>query len=486
MSLDVKYPTGRGLYYGGAWHDPVVPSQVEVFSPGTGKPILTLQEASAADVALAVAAARAGFEVWRDVAPLERSRLLKQMASIVRANARELAMLDAVDCGNPVTELIPDAFATAHLLEFFAGLVTEIKGASIPVGPDAVNFSVREPYGVVVRIAPFNHPLLFSIAKAASVLAAGNSIIVKPAEQAPLSGLRCMELFDGVLPPGVFNMLAGGREFGAALISDPGVAMVGLVGSVSTGKAVMRSASESLKRVILELGGKNALIALPDCYPDKVAAAIISGMNFAWCGQSCGSTSRAFVHADIYDAVVERLPVHAAKFKPGLPTDSETTMGSLIDRKALERVKTYIASAHAEGARLVCGGREPSSEALSGGCFLEPTVFADVTADMRIAREEIFGPVLAVLKWRDEPAMLRQVNQLEYGLTCSIWTRDLVKAHRLAGRVEVGYCWINEVSRHIPGAPFGGYKKSGIGREECLEELLSFTQEKNVYINLKG
>jgi betaine-aldehyde dehydrogenase len=205
-------------------------------------------------------------------------------------------------------------------------------------------------------------------------------------------------------------------------------------------------------------------------------------MNFGWCGQSCGSTSRAFLHADIYDAVIERLPTHLNKFRPGLPTDPKTTMGSLIDRAQLDRVYGLIASAKAEGARLVYGGKAPQDEALKNGCYLEPTVFADVTMNMRIAREEVFGPVLSILRWQDETDMLRQVNQVEYGLTCAVWTRDVAKAHRIVSRVEAGYCWINDIAKHSLGSPFGGYKQSGIGREECLAELLAFTQEKNIYI----
>ncbi|HZV07164.1 MAG TPA: aldehyde dehydrogenase family protein [Gemmataceae bacterium] len=485
-AVGVVFPTKSGLYYGGAWHEPRNAKATEIFSPATGEPLMTIQEGSAADVPAAVAAAQAGFAKWRDVPPLERARLLKELARIVRANSKDIALLDAMDCGNPISELLFDVETTAFLLEYFAGLVTEMKGASVPMGPDAVSFSVREPYGVVARIAPFNHPFLLSVGKAAAVLAAGNALIIKPSEQTPLSVLRAAELFDDVLPAGVFNVLPGDRALGAALVADPGVSMVGLIGSISTGRAVMRTASDTLKRVLLELGGKNALIAFPDTDPDKIAGAMVQGMNFTWCGQSCGSTSRAFVHDDIYAAVLERLPAHIARYRPGLPNDPLTTMGSLADRKQLERAWSYIDNAKAEGARLLCGGHQPDDPALKNGCFLMPTIFADVTMEMRIAREEIFGPILSVLRWDDEVEMLRQVNQVEYGLTCAIWTRDVAKAHRLASRVEAGFCWINDVVRHAVGSPFGGYKQSGIGREECLEELLSFTQGKNIFINLNN
>ncbi len=382
--------------------------------------------------------------------------------------------------------MLGDAEAAASQVEFFAGLVTEMKGASVPMGPDRVNFSVREPMGVVARILPFNHPLMFCGGKTAAILAAGNAVVIKPPEQAPLTTLRMAELTADLFPPGVFNVLPGGREAAAHLAGHPKVAMTALVGSVGAGKAVMRAAADTLKPVLLELGGKNALIAFADADPDEVADAVIAGMNFAWCGQSCGSTSRAFLHEAIHDAVLETVKAKIARFRPGLPTDPKTTMGAVVSRAQHERVMGYIAAAKAEGARLVTGGRVPDDPALRDGFFVEPTVFADVTMAMRVAREEIFGPVLSVLRWRDEAAMLEEVNQVEYGLTCSIWTNDINAAHRTAGAVQAGFVWVNEVGRHFLGAPFGGYKQSGIGREECLEELLAFTQVKNIHIRLRG
>lgn len=486
MTEKFSYPGDKGIYYGGAWHRPKLGGTMPVISPGTGEVLTRISEATPEDVPALMAAAKAGFDEWRHVVPAERSKILREMARRVRAHGSELAWLDSSDCGNPIKFLSYDIESAAASLEFFAGLVTEMKGASMPIGPDGVCFSVREPYGVVVRIAPFNHPALFCIAKAASPIAAGNSVIVKSPEQAPMSSLLVADIFDGLLPPGVFNVVSGGRELGAALVSDPGVAMVGLVGSVPTGRAIMRAASDRLTRVIFELGGKNALIALPDADPAKVADAMVRGMNFGWAGQSCGSTSRAFVHASMYDEVLSRLPDLLVNARPGIPTDPDTVMGALIDRSALERVQRYVAYGLEDGARLIHGGKQPEQPELRNGCFFEPTIFADVTQDMRIAREEIFGPVLSIIKWDDEAEMLRQVNSVEYGLTCSVWTRDVAKAHRMVAAVEAGYCWINDVSRHAWGAPFGGYKQSGIGREECLEELLSYTQEKNVLINLNN
>jgi betaine-aldehyde dehydrogenase len=480
----LNLPTHRGPYYGGKWQKPLGP-MVEVTSPGTGQSLGQVMEGTAADAQAAIAAAKAAYREWRRVPPLERAKMLRAIAEVLRKNGEELAMIDAADCGNPYSEMVRDAQVGAAQLDFYAGLVTEMKGASVPMGPDAVNFSVREPYGVVGRIIPFNHPFMFAAGKSGAPLAAGNTVVLKPPEQAPLSALRLAELIDGILPPGVWNVVPGGREVGQVLASHPDVASVALIGSVPTGRAVMKAAADTLKPILLELGGKNALIAFPDADLDAVAAAMVDGMNFTWCGQSCGSTSRAFLHAKIHDAVLERAQASIKRYRPGIPTDSATTMGAIISKVQHERILVFIESAKQEGARLVTGGSVPNDPRLSRGLFIEPTIFADVTMDMRIGREEIFGPVLSVFKWNDEQDMLAQVNQVEYGLTCSIWTNDLSTAHRTAGAVEAGYVWINEVSKHFLGAPFGGYKQSGIGREECIEELLRFTREKNIHVNLR-
>ncbi|MEA2992850.1 MAG: betaine-aldehyde dehydrogenase [Alphaproteobacteria bacterium] len=478
-------PEHRGIYYGGGWQEPKSGRYADTLNPANGKSLGKVADASAEDIDAAVAAAKAAFQEWRRVLPLERAKLLRRIAEVLRQNANELAMIDAADCGNPVTEMVGDAMAAAAQCDFFAGLVTEMKGNSIPMGPDAVNFSVREPLGVVGRIIPFNHPFMFCAGKSAAPLASGNTVVVKPPEQAPLSSLRLAELIGGLLPPGVFNVVPGGREAGARLASHPDVAKIALIGSVPTGRAVMKAAADTLKPVMLELGGKNALIAYPDADPVEVADAVIRGMNFTWCGQSCGSTSRAFLHEKIHDAVLDRVKERIKAFKPGMPTDPATTMGAVISKAQYERVMSYIDSAKSEGARVVAGGKRPDDPALAEGYFVEATVFAGVTSAMKIAREEIFGPVLAVLKWNDEATMLKEVNGVEYGLTASIWTNDLSTAHRTAMTVEAGYVWINEVGKHFLGAPFGGVKQSGIGREECLEEMLSFTQEKNIHVRLR-
>jgi betaine-aldehyde dehydrogenase len=360
-----------------------------------------------------------------------------------------------------------------------------MKGETMPTADGALNYSVREPLGVVARIVAYNHPLMFVAGKIGPVLAAGNAVIVKAPDQAPLSALRFAEIVDGILPPGVLNIMVGGRECGEALVRHPLVKKVALIGSVPTGAAILRGAADKIMPVTLELGGKNPLVICADADVDKAVLGAINGMNFTWAGQSCGSTSRCFVHESLYDrvidAIVKKLP---EMHRCGIPTDPETTMGCLISEAQFNKVMKYIDIAHAEGARLVAGGKRPADPALDKGWFVEATVFADVKPHMRIFQEEVFGPVLSIIKWSDEDQLVADINSVEYGLSASIWTTELTRAHRLAARIEAGYVWINTSSYHYLGANFGGYKKSGLGREEGLEELLDYTQTKNIHVML--
>ena len=416
--------------------------------------------------------------------PLERATLLRRIAAVVRDHAEELALIDAENCGNPIAEAIKDSYSAATYIELFAGLAPEIKGATTALGPDAVNASYREPVGVVARIVAYNHPLLFLCAKMAPAVAAGNCVIMKPPVQAPLSAYRLMELAGDILPPGVLNVLTGGVACGEALTAHPDVPVVTLVGSPATGRAIMRGAAERLKRVVFELGGKNAMIVYPDADLDRAAAGAVKGMNFGWAGQSCGSTSRLFLHSSIHDDMLARVVSGASTYRPGLPTDPATNMGALVSPAQRDKVLHYIDLAKQEGARLVLGGGPPISAELRNGCFVEPTIFADVGFDMRVAQEEIFGPVLSVIRWSDEAELMRQVNSVEYGLTAAIFTRDLATAYRAAAAIEAGFVWINNTSLHFPGTPFGGVKQSGIGREESFDELLEFTELKHIHTTL--
>ena len=478
-------PTQRGLYYGGAWHEPRSGNWATSISPGSQADLGRYAVANADDVDAAVAAAKQAFPSWRDTPPLARAALLRQAAAVIRDHDLELALIDAADCGNPVRQMRDDAVIAATQLEYFAGLVLELKGETIPTMNGSLDYTLREPLGVVARIIPFNHPFMFAAGKIAAPLAAGNTVIVKPPEQAPLSTLRLFELIADIFPPGVLNCLSGDRDTGAALAAHPDVAAVALIGSVNAGKAVMRTAADDLKKVLLELGGKNAMIVYPDANLDRVALGAVRGMNFTWCGQSCGSTSRLFLHASIHDEVLARIvKLTGEMHRPGLPTDMRTTMGALVSQDQLDKSLSYVASALREGAHVAHGGRRSEDPSLAHGYFMEPTILSGVTPAMRVAREEIFGPVLSVLKWSDEDALYDAVNGVEYGLTAAIWTTHLQTAHRAAARVQAGYVWINGSSAHFIGAPFGGYKHSGIGREECKEELLEFTQQKNVNITL--
>jgi len=480
----IKLPEHRDLFYGGGWHAPAKHTRVGTINPATGESLGEVSWADAEDVDHAVKAAYRGFQTWRSVKPLERAKILREAARLIRSHGRELALIDSANCGNPIREMVRDAEFGAAFIEFFAGLSTEIKGDTIPMGADALNYTVREPLGVVVRINAYNHPFLFATMKIGAPLVAGNSIVVKPPEQAPLSTLRLAEIIGPLFPAGVYNVVCGGRDCGEALVAHPRVAKVALIGSVPTGKAILKSASDTMKKVTLELGGKNALIAFPDADPAEVAAAAVRGMNFTWCGQSCGSTSRAFVHESIYNQVLEKMVAAVSAIKPGLPTDDATEMGCLVSKAQFDKVMGYIAAGQADGARLAVGGKKPGNPELAKGFYIEPAIFAEVTPQMRIAREEIFGPVLSVFKWRDENEMFEAVNAVDYGLTASIWTKDLKMAHRAAACVEAGFVWVNSVGAHFLGAPFGGYKQSGMGREESGDELLEYTQIKNVNVAL--
>jgi len=479
-------PKQRGLFYGGAWHRATSGKTMSVTSPSTGEEYGLVDEADAADADLAVQAAARAYPAWRNLTVAERVKCVRKAAAILREHAEELAMLDAMDGGNPFKWMLADVLVSADYLDYFAGLATEVTGTTIPVSTDILNYTLREPLGVVVRIGAFNHPALFSTSRAGAPLVVGNTLIIKPAEQTPLSTLRIAELWAEVFPPGVFNVVNGGRDAGAALCEHPKVAKVGFIGSVIGGRNVMRSVSSTVKKISLELGGKNALVACADADPVEVAAGVVSGMNLrSVAGQSCNSTSRVYLHIDIYDAALEEIKKKVGAVKVGLPTDQDTEMGCLSSRAQFEKTLSYIKIAGAEGARLVIGGKPPTDTKFRNGCFIEPTVFADVTDDMRIAREEVFGPVISVMRWTEEEEMLERVNALEYGLTASIWTRDLDRAHRLASRIEAGFMWINDAGPHYLGVPFGGYKQSGIGKEENFEEMLSCTQVKNVNVRLR-
>ncbi|CAK7214868.1 hypothetical protein SCUCBS95973_002281 [Sporothrix curviconia] len=490
-TIEAALPQKRDLFYDGAWHAPESNEYKDTVNPGTGRVLFAVAQASAKDVDTAVTAAHKAFLTWRTTSAEDRAGYLRRAGAIIREHASTLALLDSLNTGNPVAEMARDARVGAHYMDYFGGLIPMVRGETIPLAADNFHYTVREPLGVVGRIIAYNHPLLFA-AKMAAPLAAGNTVVIKPPDQAPVSCLRLAELLADVFPPGVLSILPGGPACGKALATHALVKKITLIGSVPTGKAIQRAAADTLKPTLFELGGKNALIAFPDADLDKLVAGVVAGMNFTWAGQSCGSTSRVFLHASHHDEVVRRVvDAVQARFRPGVPTDPATTMGSVIDKTAYDRVLGFIESAHAEGATLACGGKPPAlaglseaNKAIAGGYFIEPTIFTDVQPHMRIAREEIFGPVMSVFRWSEEADVIQQANSTPYGLTAAVFTENMAVAQRTVAQLEAGFIWVNQVSKHFVGVPFGGFKESGSGREECLEELLSFTQTKSVNIFL--
>lgn len=472
--------TPQGVYVAGDWRTGRGAAR-EVICPSTGATLASVDDASSEDLDGAVAAATKAQPKWAAMGPVLRGKALKEAAERLRAHEGELALIDALDCGNPIKGMRFDVNLGATLMEFFAGLTTETKGETIPQAGGKLTFVTREPLGVVARLVPFNHPFMFAAAKIAAPLAAGNAVILKPSEETPLAALRMAEIIGDLFPKGLISVLTGGAELGAAICAHPGIAAVGLIGSVPTGRAVLRGGADTLKRTQLELGGKNALVICEDADVDRAIAGAVKGMNLGWtAGQSCGSTSRVLVHEAHYDRVVAGVAAAFDAVRLGDPTDEATEMGALSTRAQYEKTLGFIERAKAAGARIAADG---SAEGVSEtGFFVRPTLICDVGPDAEIAREEVFGPVLTILKWRDEEEMLEVVNGLDLGLTASIWTRDLDAAMRLTRRIAAGYVWVNDASDHYLGAPFGGVKQSGLGREECLEEMLAYTEAKTVTI----
>jgi betaine-aldehyde dehydrogenase len=469
----------KGLYIGGEWVPASGDQTFETTNPSTGEKLGDVPLAGDADVDRAVSAAKKGFAQWSRVAVKERARCLELLAKRIVEHTDYLALMDAVDSGNAIAGMRADMAWTADTLSYFAGLITEIKGETASHGPRHLNFTRRQPYGVVAKINPFNHPFRFCAEKAAAPLAAGNCVVIKGSEQAPLSSLKLGELCDGIFPPGVVNIITGAGATGSALVRHPDVRRIGFVGSVPTGRAIAREAAEGLKQVTLELGGKNPIIIFPDADPKKAATAAIKGMNMNRQGQSCSSTSRVLVHRSLHGPVVDELVRQAQALPVGLPWIESNEVGPIISQRQFDRVMGFIESGKTEGAKLLTGGERSEDPVLRRGLFILPTIFDGVTPEMRIGREEIFGPVMSVMSWDDYEEMLARANGVEYGLTAAIVTNDLRTAMETAERVEAGYVWINSTGRYL-GAPYGGWKQSGIGQEECFDELLSYTQIKNV------
>jgi betaine-aldehyde dehydrogenase len=466
-----------------------VPGSAGVFAtrnPATGAVLAEVEAAGAAEVEQAVAAAARAQPAWAAMTGAERGRILRRAADILRARNDELARLETEDTGKPIQETsVVDVISGAECLEYFAGLAAGLAGEQVDLGPAAFGYTRREPLGVVAGIGAWNYPLQIACWKAAPALACGNAMIFKPAELTPLSAMKLAEIFrEAGLPDGVFNVVQGDAETGRLLTRHKGIAKVSLTGEAGTGRAVMADAAATLKHVTLELGGKSPLIVFEDAALDNAVAGALLG-NFYSAGEVCSNGTRVFVHRRVKAAFLERLLARVAALRVGDPLDPATQIGALITPEHMQKVLGYIARGKAEGARVLIGGARVAAGVPQGGSFVAPTVFDDCCDDMTIVREEIFGPVMTVLEFEDEEEVIARANATEYGLAAGVFTRDLVRAHRVVARLQAGTCWINHYNVTPIELPFGGVKLSGLGRENSRAALEHYTQIKSVYVALR-
>jgi acyl-CoA reductase-like NAD-dependent aldehyde dehydrogenase len=477
------------MLIGGQWVESASGKTFDTFNPSTGEVLAKVAEGDAEDINRAVAAARKAFEggPWPKLTPSQRGRLLWKLADLVEKNAEELAQLETLDNGKPIKySRAADVPLTADHFRYFAGWATKLEGDTIPVSiPNMFTYTLREPVGVVGQIIPWNFPLQMASWKLAPALACGNTVILKPAEQTPLSALRLGELIcEAGFPEGVVNIVPGfGETAGAALAAHSDVDKIAFTGSTEVGKKILQASVGNLKKVTLELGGKSPNIIFPDADLKFAVRGAVTAIFFNQ-GQVCTAGSRLFVHKSVYDQVVGGLTDHASKMKLGAGIDPATEIGPLVSQEQLERVTGYIEAGKREGANPTTGGNRPG-DTLTQGYFVQPTVFDNVRDDMTIAREEIFGPVVAALPFEDIEEVAARANKSIYGLAAGIWTSDVKKVHKMAAALKAGVVWVNTYNQFDAAAPFGGYKQGGYGREMGHAVLDAYTQIKTVWVNLR-
>lgn len=454
---------------------------IKVIYPATGEVIAVLHEATASVVEAALASAKRAQGAWAAMKPVERSRILRRAADMIREQGEELALLETLDTGKPIQETrVADWPSGADSLEWFAGLAPTVTGETIPLGRDFV-YTIREPLGVCVGIGAWNYPSQIACWKAAPALSLGNAMVFKPSEVTPLGALKLAEIFVAAgMPAGLFNVVQGRGAVGASLVTDPRVAKVSLTGSVPTGRRVYAAAADGVRNVTMELGGKSPLIVFDDASVEDAVGAAMLG-NFYSAGQVCSNGTRVFVQKGIKDRFLARLAERTATILLGDPLEEATQMGPLVSAVQMDKVLGYMETAKAEGARLVCGG---GRAAINTGYFVQPTVFADVTDSMTIAREEVFGPVMAVLDFDTEEEVIARANATEFGLAAGVFTADLTRGHRVIAQLEAGTCWINAYNLTPVESPFGGAKMSGVGRENGRAAVEHYTQVKSVYVGM--
>jgi aldehyde dehydrogenase (NAD+) len=477
------------LFINGRAEDAASGKTIDVVNPATGELLTTVPDGDAADVDRAVSAARASFErkTWRGMDPSKKEKILWSLSGILAKNKEELAVLESMENGKTLREAAgADVDPAIDAFRYYAGWVRKIYGETIPVDGPYLNYTLREPVGVVGAIVPWNYPLQLAVWKVAPALACGCSVVLKPSEMTPLTALKLAEYcMEAGIPEGVVNVVTGyGGTAGDALARHMDVDKISFTGSTRTGRALLKASAESnLKRISLELGGKSPNIIFPDCDMESALKSAFWGI-FANKGEICSAGSRLLVHADVHDKFLEMLVSRAKRMKVGDPLDKGTAMGSQISRTQMERILGYIRSGADEGARLLCGGERDTEGSNARGYFVKPTVFSEVKPQMKIAQEEIFGPVLAAIRFKDAGEAVEIANGTIYGLVAAVWTKDIKLAHRMAGEIKAGSVWINTYNGFDTASPFGGYKQSGFGRDLGAHALEQYTNVKSVWVAL--